>query len=590
MSEDTKTYRVKTVFEIIDKAVKPLNEIEKAAKETAKSTETLKNILLGLGASVVAGRGFSALRDVIVGANNALEQHEMKLAGVTSMYTGVEIEKSWERAERSRNRYMDMSWDSGVEQEELLQTAAELQGPLLQAGASISRIEEITHNAVKAAGAYGIGSQELSGSLLRAITVGARERDQIIRSLLGQKGVEKTISEFNKMDMSERVKTIQKALSGQALQSFVDKQSDETFEGVTGDIKSHLKNLASVAGRPVFEAITKELKTWEVWMVKNRQRLEEIALEVGQNLVKGFHIIKDVFVWMYDHRDALIMVAKAYAAIKIGGLLGGALGEGMLKLTDMSGGNLFKTLTELGTTVDSEGKKVGSAFRSIAAAAGPVMSAFAGGYMIGNYFVEQNKRRKEADARQKEGVDYLVDVLSEDNGPMTGSIDDSFSESTRNNLFRGARNKGLLLRDVQSNQYGVNQELLAASVGRIDEYRMAKLGFGPAYEKSNKEIIAESRLMRYAMSGWKVDLQMAMGSVKGGLAVALLTNVFSKNQDIFDKLAGFQAKPPEQNINITIQQVTAKDPNRWLADMDDMVSRRTRARTRAKRAWKVSPK
>lgn len=70
---------------------------------------------------------------------------------------------------------------------------------------------------------------------------------------------------------------------------------------------------------------------------------------------------------------------------------------------------------------------------------------------------------------------------------------------------------------------------------------------------------------------------------------AMLDIIRAATDDPLDNPFKNQAKPFEQNVTINVAQMTSKDPNRWLAEIDDMVSRRTRAKTRAKRAWKSTP-
>jgi hypothetical protein len=86
-----------------------------------------------------------------------------------------------------------------------------------------------------------------------------------------------------------------------------------------------------------------------------------------------------------------------------------------------------------------------------------------------------------------------------------------------------------------------------------------------------------------ADGNYVLPVKLDQGSVKDVLS-SLGLNAFDVDQ------AFKGAKPPEQTVNITVQRVMAKDPNRWLADMEDMVAKRTRARTRSKRAWKVTTK
>lgn len=87
------------------------------------------------------------------------------------------------------------------------------------------------------------------------------------------------------------------------------------------------------------------------------------------------------------------------------------------------------------------------------------------------------------------------------------------------------------------------------------------------------------------------EMNKSMQDGKGELTYSQIRKVImmlARVENVDDKIG--TATPPKQTVNINIQQVTAKDPNRWLAEMDDMVQKRTRAPTRAKRALKNTKK
>lgn len=93
------------------------------------------------------------------------------------------------------------------------------------------------------------------------------------------------------------------------------------------------------------------------------------------------------------------------------------------------------------------------------------------------------------------------------------------------------------------------------------------------------------------MPGWMSPGGTWWGGMNAGQGAGLL-GVYTEQALGRKAEAEPQAIVPEikQTVNITIQRVMAKDPNRWLADMDDMVKERTRAGTRAKNSWRPSPK
>jgi prefoldin subunit 5 len=605
MSEQV--FTVKTVYEVADKTSKPLDEIAKTAHKThgvieklkhqvehlKESFEGMKKVAETVGVAFLAEKAVEYAKEAFIEYNSELEEHTLILAGLTSAYTGMSIEKSWDRATESLKKYTDQSWESDVPAQELMKVAGQIQGPMLEAGKTIRQVENMTKDLIEVGEVYGVGSGEIGEHIVRAITMGARKRDAFMRGLLSQKSIGVSIEDFNKKTQAERADILEKAINSKEMKGVMEKK-DETFSNAWGTIKSQMTNLFADVSQPLFHAITEELKEWGHWINNNRQKLEEIAKTVGEGLVTGMRALKDVFKFIYDHSGVLLEIAKVYAAVKIGSIAGKALGGitsfvgeggigktvGKFLLGGIGKGDLFTSLTYVGAKIQKDGTMVSSAFGRISAAAGPVIAAFAGGYAIGTAIRNWLHKDDAEHARNKNTSEGFLTALNDG---------DELNRRQRWNIARNAAHEGLLYKNKFSKGYSVDQERLAEGAGRGDEYRAYKSA-GIEYVKSLQENTAEMKLLKYSQEMGLAELSNAIGIARGSAANAMIDAGAAKIQAQWDKLDGFQAKPPQQNVTINIQQVTAKDPNRWLAEMDDMVARRTRAKTRAKNAWRTSPK
>jgi hypothetical protein len=126
---------------------------------------------------------------------------------------------------------------------------------------------------------------------------------------------------------------------------------------------------------------------------------------VGSGLVKGFKFVKGVLSFMVDHSTLLLTMAKAWAAIKIGGMVSGGIQglAGMAGQGGAAGGGIAGAMAKLG--LGKAGGLVSKFGASLARAAGPIGMFVGGiGLMITGIhaFNDYMNREREADLKQKE--------------------------------------------------------------------------------------------------------------------------------------------------------------------------------------------
>lgn len=624
------TYKVSTVFEASDKASSKIDEIGKSASKASHATGELANTLKGLAVSFGVYKGFELAKHAIFGANAELEQHKIKLAGLTSMYSGIGIDRAWSRAELSMKRFTEMSWKSGAPVMDLVKSAEMLQGPLLQARMTVTQIEKMVHSSAAAAGAFGKESTEVASGVMRAIMIGKVSKDIFVRSLLSQSGIDVSAEKFGKMKMSERAGVMQRALDSKGVNSFVERQGS-TFSGAIGNIKSHLEKLAETAGEPLFKAATAELVKWQGWIEKNRGSLESAGHKVGEYLITAFNAVKEIGVSLFpiikdvagvlrdaiafvaNNKDVVMGVAKALLAMKVGEKIGsiarGAAG-GVGGFFGGMGDNFSKVKEGFVGLKDGTGL-LGAAFSnmsSILSGAGGLIGGLAKAatvaWALGKIVFGDNEKDKKVlldSAERKKAADDYNKNKSELAryekmfGPGQLNFDPAKEEIKNESLKADYERLKELRAGKEASQENVLKEMIKQGTIRStikdgkEHLELTSSDKTLEYSKHFEEDIAtRTALVNAADQMWKE---------MGGIIVNRGTNVRGwLDRDLVGAKAseedpdkGIQAKPPEQNITINIQQVMAKDPNRWLADMDDMVNRRNRAPTRSKRSWKSSP-
>jgi len=143
---------------------------------------------------------------------------------------------------------------------------------------------------------------------------------------------------------------------------------------------------------------------------------------------------------------------------------------------------------------------------------------------------------------------------------------------------------------------GLVRKTYDAKEGRVRYDLMRNLDYGVYASEGGKELGEQlDRIFKDRARQFASDVGTAFEGGQYGMPNQVAYSAFfveslakKIGKEDIDNLGGSQNKPPTQNVTINIQQLTAKDPNRWLAEMDDMVNRRVRAPTRAKRQWKNS--
>lgn len=659
---DKQTYVVETVYQTVNKSSAPISEIAKAAQDAARASQTLTTVIKGMGAAFIGSRVFSEAKKMFIDYNKDIENHKTVLSGMMMLYTGAGIDKTWDRAGRSVAAFEQMAKRSSLTTADLVQTASGLTRPLLQAGLSMGDIEKMTFGVANAAKAFGMNGSVVAMDIEQALTANVGQRDRFTRNILAQKGVDLTAEKFNALGTQKRVEALQKALTSTAILEMAKKQGEDTFGGVLSTLEDNFQIIASKIGLPLFKAITEEVKSWNAWIEKNNLKLKDIGQTVTDSLMKGFHMMKDVFSWIYDHADTLITVAKAYALIKVGGMLGGGVGGSMMSLVGggaglagaFSKGGWRDGKDENGNYVSSfEGpgrarRKMG--LKDIGDSAGLLGTIGALGYGLGTLM---NNASGLSDSimgvRTVNGeVLDVTDKSTRQYGMLITSMkafDRSVVEAAdRLSKFQDARGttassnlQGTI--DVQKRQANVIGDAirdgLAGGKGDLAQAKayMRVKASGLFEEDEISKIFSNPQMMqqKFAMAAQSGDLRIANAQAtadtawesipaelrksldQGKVLQALMAKTLQMmgpmesgkfqsgiilSKEMIDqamKEAGADAdlrgeKTTKQTVNITIQQVMAKDPNRWLAEMDDMVSRRTRNPSRAKKAWRNSPK
>lgn len=355
----TTTYRVETVYSVKEeKAVDGIHKIESAAHGAHSATGLLTHGLSLLG----LGLGVHEAKHALIGFNEEMQNTKIGLSAMLQQGYGATFAQANGGADRMLKTYQQMSQELPITTSELAAFGNAVTIGTIQAGGRIDDITNIAKMGSAAAKVFGKDTIATSQAITEMLMGNARKQNGTVQLMLGMAHTE--AKAFNALSADKRLSVVEKVLNSQGMKDAVGQMSS-SFAGVTSTLEDKLQLLFGKIGLPLFNAITKEVSSWNDWLDKNVDKVDAFAKTVGTSLVHGFEMIRDAFGFIAAHADTLITVAKVYAAIKIGSGVGGWAGGMVNSAAGAMGGG------------------------GIGGAGGKLGMAFGGGYAIGSIINEK---------------------------------------------------------------------------------------------------------------------------------------------------------------------------------------------------------
>ncbi len=619
-SGETTTFRVETEYVASDHASVHLKHIEEQAEKTAEAVEGLKEGLKMAAEAIGLKELATEAVKTFIGFNSTIEQTKLHL---TSM-VGSQFKANWKQASNVAGemfeKFEKFAETAPVTAEEMSNLAKSLGASVTQAGGGIEDITKLAEKGAVAAKALGFETERASSDIMRMLSGHVSERSPMAQMLLGATGMSQ--AQWKGASRKTRLTKLEGALDSDTVKDATGALRN-SFGGAVAMFKDKIEVAMGKVGLPLFQAVSKEVKSWNEWIEANPKKIAEITGAMTDGLKEAMNVVRDVGATLFpiirevmsvvgdvmhfvsEHRDVIEGVVKGLLIYKGLSLAGGAAGGagGMLGglMKSMSGmGKMFgevgeglKGMREAfgGGTVDLGGllKGFGGALAPLIGSAGTIAlfgtalyglakvmfgetesekAAKEHSVMVGMTAAKWNKDSAERNsllAQQKGNADILAA------NPEYHGINKRLKElaGTKEDILQMAVNEGLVTRTVS---------------GDTARYtRTAGQGGMLANTEDEKAII---KALSDVMAGSVDDIVRQRDAYRSGSGAPF----YQEGQWDPHNAAGFfedkiktadsekieeqlQAKSPPilQNINVTIQQVSAKDPDRWLADIDDMV-------------------
>ena len=588
----TTIYDVKTRYLVNDKASAPLKGIGDKAERAGKKTATLKKKLLGLAAVTAVGFGIKRALGFAISYNSMLEQTRIKLAGLAGK-EGASFEDRMRSASKVMSEIERKAVKLPVTFKEIIPMVEDIASPMKQAGLNMAQIGDLAIDATVAAKALNmtnIASLDVQQAILGTLST----KDRFMKTILGM--AKMTTEEFNAMaraDPSRAARKLTELFRMPQLKQMA-KAQEGTFAGVTSALESTFQTILGKVGKPLFEALTAEIKRWNFWISQNGALIKSVAKDVGEGFVSVFKATKAAGSFIVKHKTLLMTMAKGFLIFRAA-----RFGAGFMA-NFAAGVTMFGK--KLGTANGALGK-FGGGLQGFIGKLGVVVGA------LGIFKVALEGLANFIDERQEERQAKEVKKA------RVEDIAKSFLKERATGQFRGeeVRSAGWALKDRAlmegfiNNQGTINREAIAKFAGIPESMREAFVSGGKEFIVSRakevplaKEIELSGEIVKSLQQ--LIDLEKVIGEkiitsleartaggffIDPGIVAATLGETFGQVAASLGKALGLEpeekkmARPPGVKIGSITIEVPARDPDRFVHDMSAALEKLNRAPTQA---------
>lgn len=603
------TYNVQINYVVNNQASQPLQAIGKHAGEAAHHAETLSSALKGIGAALIGSAGIGAAKHAFIDFNREVQDAKISLS---AMIQG-NFNATWDVAKKSASdlytEFQRFSQMTPVTTQEMLEFGRGVAVATAQAGGGIKDVVKVTEQGVVAAKTLGAPSAYAALEITELIMGNVSKRMRFAQQLLGMAHMDE--KQFKALDAQHRLAIVEKVLDSESMRN-ASGEMQSSFSGVLSTFEDKVQITLGRVGLPLFQKITAEITRWNKWLDENSVYVDHLVDSVRDGLVEGFEMVRESVKWIVDHGDVLISIGKVWAGTRVVGMLGSGL-QGSI-------GNML-----------SSGKGAASAGWD-KANIGSLLAIGTAAYMATTELMKLTGAET--------GLLYAIDPHRAQLERLTKSMgewDDALEQSRRDLAGRGGVSETETYAQADAAIKMVTQELAALKAANAVPDR--ELGFknygkqlsilrdagledkfaGPsgsagaaaradritklqheidrtktlidnttgASQKRISEVLSvltDSQKtainMHKATEQVMLEMRRSMASGLGGISFERVKEILLGKDYIADK--DLQGTAHKTEINIARVEVAAKDPDRWIAELDAAAKRHLNAPRGAK--------
>jgi len=626
VSETETKYKVTTEYHTTDHSSAVLERIEHHAEEAAESVEKLKEGLKIAAEAIGLRELVSKTAETFIGFNSAVEATKIKLSAMI----GANFHASWKRATSEANemyeQFEKFAEIAPVSAQEMSAFGTTVTGAVLAAGGGMKDLIKITEEGSIATKALGGSAEELNRLLAGQVS----NRSIWGKMMLGTMGTDS--AHWKKMTSQQRLQKTEGALGSDTMKEATGALR-ESFGGAVAMFKDKIEVALGKVGLPLFKEVTKEVRSWGEWIDKNPAKIAAVTETMTSGIKEAMSMLRDVGSFLYpmikeamsiigdvmhfvsEHRDMITGIIKGlmiYKGLSMAGGIAGGIGGGASSifgsLQKMAGelGKSFAGLKEAlgsssGGTTDIGGmfKGLGGAIMPLISGAGSFVALGAAVWGLSKVLFgethDEKMRRQHSEQLGLKGADWMKDfkerdaLMNQRKALIAGGMDPNSSyqgisqrlsslHGNREDLMRAGINEGIIKETIEN---GVRRlEFDSRKGGMSLKPEDSKLFVG-ALKQAFEEIYNEKEVAYEASNArdMRIDRNFRFDKRGGGSGYfeeEINTDLEKKEEELTSRV------PVNQTVIVNINQVSAKDPDRWLADVDDMAGRLINRPRRAK--------
>lgn len=294
------------------------------------------NMLSHIGVAIAGAFGLHKGYEALVGFNAEMQDMKITMTALTQANLNEPFELARVQMDAMVDDFTAFAKQSPLTTKEIVEFAQNVEAGVFSANGSLQDFKVISEQGALAAKMLGADAN-YAGVEIQELLMGAvRKNMRFARNLLGFAG-EKDTEAFNAKSDLERLEIVKKALTSPAMKQ-AGKQFQESFTGVTSTLKDQLQLIFGQIGLPLFKALTDEVKKWTEWLDKNPDKIRQFAADFQEALAEGFAMMKEIAGFIVEHKDLLLMLAKAYLASKAVGVVSSTVGGLAQTLASLTAG------------------------------------------------------------------------------------------------------------------------------------------------------------------------------------------------------------------------------------------------------------
>lgn len=318
-------YSINLYYKLRDEASRGLDRMAAKAKGTSQAFNGLKT-------AVVSYFGGRAAYNALIKFNDGVEQTKIQIGGMMALAKQTPFTRELGNANKMYDSLSRKAAALPGTTKDYVDMLGMIAQPAANAGLSMRKLEDLTVGATVASKALGIQADVGARDIGQALRGQYNSKDQLTGAILGSIGYagEEGRAKFNALSDAKRAAELMRAFKQKQLTEMAAAQGN-TWSGMLSTAVDAAQRFFGKVGLSLFERVKKELAEINRWLTVHESQVEAFAKDLGDGLVTGFKVVKEVAKFLVDNRDTFMAIGKVWLATQLmgkmpGGNFGGGLG------------------------------------------------------------------------------------------------------------------------------------------------------------------------------------------------------------------------------------------------------------------------